>query len=220
MNIMTKRGNLDNVVTYEHICDTTADMNNIDPQYITLGSICIVINNEDSGMEVYMANSNKEWNSIAMGAGSSDGGSGASSLMNLLDVEVLNPTDGQTLTYDATAQKWINGGGNDFIVTLTSTYDEQTDETTYAVDKTNQEIYEAAASGKNVRMIFDDQGDFFFYKLDTAFLYRAIFSSMGDVASAGVGTILVPSTIVNINTNDDIQSIFVYSAVWEATLDD
>ena len=71
MNIMTKQGSLDNIVTYEHICDTTADMNNIDPHYITLGSVCIVINEEGEGMEVYMANSNKEWIPIATNGGGS-----------------------------------------------------------------------------------------------------------------------------------------------------
>jgi hypothetical protein len=29
--IMTKRGNLDNVVTYEFVCDTLADLQAIDP---------------------------------------------------------------------------------------------------------------------------------------------------------------------------------------------
>ena len=59
--IMTKRGQQDNVVTYEHICDTTADMVDIDPQYITLGSICLVLTGETGGLEVYIANSSQEW---------------------------------------------------------------------------------------------------------------------------------------------------------------
>ena len=29
MNVMTKRGQLDNVITYEHVCDTIADLNNV-----------------------------------------------------------------------------------------------------------------------------------------------------------------------------------------------
>ncbi len=58
--IMTKRGQSDNVLTYEHVCDTAADLDNIDPQYITLGSIAIVLKG-DAGIEVYMASSNKEW---------------------------------------------------------------------------------------------------------------------------------------------------------------
>lgn len=59
-NIMTKRGSEDNIVTYEHYCDTVADMANIDPQYITLGSICVVVGSSN-GLTAYIANSNKEW---------------------------------------------------------------------------------------------------------------------------------------------------------------
>lgn len=69
MTIMSKRGSLDNVVTYEHICDTTADLEDIDPNYITLGSVAIVLESE-AGLEVYMANSNKEW--IPLVGGTSD----------------------------------------------------------------------------------------------------------------------------------------------------
>lgn len=58
--IMTKRGNMDNIVTYEFVCDTTADLATINPQYVTMGSVAIVIRGE-SGFEVYMANSQKEW---------------------------------------------------------------------------------------------------------------------------------------------------------------
>lgn len=57
-SIMTKRGSYDNVATYEHVCDTIQDMSNIDPKYITLGSTCIVL---DGSLEVYMANSAKQW---------------------------------------------------------------------------------------------------------------------------------------------------------------
>lgn len=71
MNIMTKRGNADNVVTYEHICDRTADLNKIEPAYRTLGSVAIVIQG-DTGFEVYMANSNGEWISISTGGASDD----------------------------------------------------------------------------------------------------------------------------------------------------
>lgn len=57
---MTKRGSLDNEVTYEFICDTVADLNAIDPQYATMGSVATVIQGE-SGFEVYMANSQGQW---------------------------------------------------------------------------------------------------------------------------------------------------------------
>lgn len=63
MNIMTKQGSLDNAITYEHICDAAEDLQNIDPQKITLGSIAVVLQGE-SGIEIYIANSNKEWIAI------------------------------------------------------------------------------------------------------------------------------------------------------------
>ena len=70
MTIMTKRGQTDNVITYEHICDTTADMATIDPRYITLGSVAIVLKGA-AGLEVYMATSDKEWVNL-LGASSSN----------------------------------------------------------------------------------------------------------------------------------------------------
>lgn len=76
MTIMSKRGNLDNVVTYEHICDTTADMANIDPKYITLGSSCIVIVGDSGEMEVYLADSDKNWNFVESTGTGGGGGSG------------------------------------------------------------------------------------------------------------------------------------------------
>ena len=73
MAIMTKRGNLDNIVTYEHICDTYEDLQNIDPKYATLGSTAIVINQEE-GLNAYMVTSTGEW--VAIGTASSGGGGG------------------------------------------------------------------------------------------------------------------------------------------------
>lgn len=60
---MTKQGSLTNFITYEFICDTVADMNAIETEYRTLGSVAIVLAGE-SGMEVYMAGSDKKWNSL------------------------------------------------------------------------------------------------------------------------------------------------------------
>ena len=76
MHIISKQGNQDNVITYEHICDTRADMSNIERKYITLGSVCIVLQGENDAMEVYMADSSKEWHDIIV-TGSNDGGSTA-----------------------------------------------------------------------------------------------------------------------------------------------
>ena len=63
-HIMTKRGSIDNIITYEHYCDTVADRDNIDPKYITLGSVCVVVEGESGGLEAYVANSNKEWKEV------------------------------------------------------------------------------------------------------------------------------------------------------------
>ena len=68
---MTKRGQLDNEVAYEFVCDTTADLQAIDPKYITMGSVATVIEG-DAGFEVYMANSQKEW--INLGSAANSGG--------------------------------------------------------------------------------------------------------------------------------------------------
>lgn len=62
--IMTKRGSMDNIVTFEHICDTMADMASIERAYTTLGSVCIVLQGEGGGLEVYMANSRGQWEAL------------------------------------------------------------------------------------------------------------------------------------------------------------
>ena len=59
-SVMTKRGSQDNIVTYEHMCDTPSDLQNIDPRCITLGSVAIVLQGTN-GLEVYMATSDKQW---------------------------------------------------------------------------------------------------------------------------------------------------------------
>lgn len=60
---MTKRGNIDNVVTYEHFCDTKADMADINPDEINLGSVCVVLVDESEGdtLQFYLAKSDKVW---------------------------------------------------------------------------------------------------------------------------------------------------------------
>lgn len=57
---MTRRGSLDNVITYEHYCDTIADLAKIDPNEINLGTIALVVEGT-AGLEVYMAKSDKSW---------------------------------------------------------------------------------------------------------------------------------------------------------------
>lgn len=60
---MTKRGNIDNVITYEHFCDTKADMADINPDEINLGSVCVVLVDESEGdtLQFYLAKSDKIW---------------------------------------------------------------------------------------------------------------------------------------------------------------
>lgn len=62
---MTKRGSLDNEITYEFICDTIADMNSIEPNYRTIGTVAIVLSGESEGLEVYIAGSDKQWSSLS-----------------------------------------------------------------------------------------------------------------------------------------------------------
>ena len=72
-------------------------------------------------------------------------------LAESLPTSITNPQDGDTLVYDGESNKWKNGegggggGGGSFIVNIT----EWTSETEFAVDKTAQEIYDAAQSGLN-----------------------------------------------------------------------
>ena len=49
----------------------------------------------------------------ALGQGSGGGGGGgASALSDLLDVEINNPTNGQSLVYDSALSKWVNADGS------------------------------------------------------------------------------------------------------------
>lgn len=64
-HVMTRRGTQDNVVTYEHFCDTMADRDAIDPAEINLGTVCVVLEGASGGLEFYIAKSNKEWKSAS-----------------------------------------------------------------------------------------------------------------------------------------------------------
>ena len=92
-HIMTKRGNLDNIITYQHICDTTADLSNISQEYRTLGSIAIVIEGEGGGLEVYITNSNKQWILLSM---SNNSNSDIPITTNLLHILTANEYDTTT----------------------------------------------------------------------------------------------------------------------------
>ena len=101
MNIMTKRGQLDNIVVYEHYCDTTADLANIPSQYTTLGSIALVIHDDNAnGLEVYMATTDKEWVPILNGGGD-DG--------NIVDVHICTSDEYDAETGEPTIENPIEG---------------------------------------------------------------------------------------------------------------
>lgn len=54
-----------------NVCDTSDDLTTIDPQYINLGSAAIVLHGA-AGLELYMADSNKQWVPLIGSAPSSD----------------------------------------------------------------------------------------------------------------------------------------------------
>lgn len=138
-NIMTKRGNQDNVITYEHICDTTADMANIEPQYKTLGSVCIVIKGESGGLEVYMMGSNKEWVPITEIAGGSSG---------IALPTVTAQDEGKVLTVVSGAWNKAEASGGGSLVVHINTSGE-----TPTLDKKAGEIFSAYMAGQNVVLV-------------------------------------------------------------------
>lgn len=74
--------------------------------------------------------------------------SGSSTLSGLTDVDISNPSDGQTLVYDAASQKWVNGAGGVLILHEIPVQDNEgntkaTPTPMIRLDKTWQEIYDA-----------------------------------------------------------------------------
>ena len=68
------------------------------------------------------------------------GGGGSSTLSGLTDVDISNPSDGQTLVYNSTSGKWENGAGGRVLALHVDTQ-------TGALDKTWQEIYDQVNAG-------------------------------------------------------------------------
>lgn len=60
MNIMLKDGSHINREIFQHLCDTIEDLNNIPSNQINFGSLAYII----STGELYIANSNKQWQVI------------------------------------------------------------------------------------------------------------------------------------------------------------
>lgn len=72
------------------------------------------------------------------------GGGGSNTLSGLTDVDISNPTDGQTLVYNATAQKWENGAGGGGVMVMHMVIPP---EEAPRLDKTWQDIDTAFNSG-------------------------------------------------------------------------
>lgn len=111
MNVMTRRGSLDNVVTFQHVCDTRADLANIPLQQISLGSTAIVLHGDKDEFQVYIAKSNKEWILISAGSGGSitpgGGGSGEGGIDTSSDTVTASSLLQGVTAHDATGQQII-----------------------------------------------------------------------------------------------------------------
>lgn len=90
--------------------------------------------------------------SYMMGQKAGGGGGGSTTLSGLTDVDISNPTDGQTLVYNATSGKWENGAGGGLIVH--QSHDEE--HGLYVLDKTWQELADAIALGPVLLIKEDD----------------------------------------------------------------
>ena len=182
MNIMNKRGLQDNIVTYEHYCDTKTDLSNIPKNQITLGSVAIVLQDEDGSMGIYIANSNKEWISFSNGGGGSN--MSDISLSNLLDISLANPTDGQTLVYNGESGKWENktvtneGGGSNpeyKVIKLNKTIDAGDIGFSY-IDSSFEEVLELINNGVYVLLMAIRFGN-----IDGVYQYSGSFYTNGEI---------------------------------------
>ena len=201
---MTKRGSLDNVVTYEYYCDTVDDLVNIPQEHITLGSVAIVLKDKENEISIYIADSNKQWHSFSIG--NSEGGNDVSniSLANLLDINLKNPTDGQTLIYNGETQQWENQENsyiNNDIVIIKVT--EINDYQAAAIDKTYEEITEYAKNNKLMMLVYPDDWDnqpAYYINLSTqghVFMRTTIGFNLGGITINYDYTVIRPDGTIN-----------------------
>lgn len=82
------------------------------------------------------------------------GGGGSTTLAGLTDVDITDPTDGQTLVYNSTTEKWENGSGGGKTV-----YDFTYDNGDLLGSVTAADLYAAYVSGPvAIRYVYDDDG--------------------------------------------------------------
>ena len=94
------------------------------------------------------------WN---QGSGGGGGGGGSSTLSGLTDVDISNPTDGQTLVYNATSGKWENGAGGGMPV-----IDGTQLENEITLDITAGNLYTLMQNGLVVYKVLESEGSFQF----------------------------------------------------------
>lgn len=68
------------------------------------------------------------------------GGGGSSTLSGLTDVDISNPSNGQTLVYNSTSGKWENGAGGGGVLVVQVSND-------HVCDKTTREMLAAMEAG-------------------------------------------------------------------------
>lgn len=122
MNVMTKRGSQDNVVTYEHYCDTKEDLTAIPNDQITLGSTAVVLKDEGDAMGVYMANSSKEWIPFSSIGNAGDGSGGGSTGGVMIVRQENNQLGGSQL--DKTWQEIFDAMKSGMLVILNATVED------------------------------------------------------------------------------------------------
>lgn len=94
--------------------------------------------------------------SFALGAASAKGGpGGASTLSGLTDVDISNPTDGQTLVYNATSGKWENGAGGGMPVIDGTQLNEE-----ITLDITAGNLYTLMQNGPVVYKVLESEDSF------------------------------------------------------------
>lgn len=94
------------------------------------------------------------WAVEYLGEGNGQGGSGG------FAPDITNPQDGDTLVYNATAGKWVNGsggGGGAMLLTVTKTVDYN--KKIYALSKTWKEIKDALAEGAQMVLYGEGTGE-------------------------------------------------------------
>lgn len=87
------------------------------------------------------------------------GGGGSSTLAGLTDVDLTNPTDGQTLVYDAASSKWVNGsgGGSSGVTIIEGVYSGETQRIECSI--TAAELMTVAKQGVVMIRDYDESGE-------------------------------------------------------------